>query len=77
MDVNRVLDNSFWTSLLPPGYGGGSMGQIPSSSIDRIDHDFFKVGGQSASGPGFRTALTPGATRASSPAAGIHGPFPM
>ena len=77
VDVNRVLDNSFWTSLLPPGYGGGSMGQIPSSSIDRIDHDFFKVGGQSASGPGFRTALTPGATRASSPAAGIHGPFPM
>ncbi|WFD29652.1 hypothetical protein MSPP1_000662 [Malassezia sp. CBS 17886] len=71
VDVNRVLDNSFWTSLLPPGYGSGGMDQMLGSSLD-FASDFFKVPSHN---PGFRTALTPGATRASSPDNGLPSTF--
>ncbi|PKI83046.1 hypothetical protein MVES1_003096 [Malassezia vespertilionis] len=67
VEVNRVLDTSFWTSLLPPGYGSGGMSSINGSSFDAPprDHDFSKM--HSALNLGMRTTLTPGATRASSP----------
>ena len=61
VEVNRVLDNSFWTSLLPPGYGSGGMSHASTFELNR-DSDLFKVPSQ---GP--RMSLTPGATRASSP----------
>lgn len=76
VEVNRVLDDSFWTSLLPPGYGGGgSMGHSGAGSAGIFelsrDSDLFKPSSQWGSG---RTALTPGATRASSPTL-LHMPF--
>lgn len=61
VDVNRVLDNSFWTSLLPPGYGSGGMSQVSTFELSR-DSDLFKPSSQ---GP--HSSVTPGATRASSP----------
>ena len=76
VEVNRVLDDSFWTSLLPPGYGGGgSMGHSGAGSAGMFelsrDSDLFKPSSQWGSG---RAALTPGATRASSPTL-LHMPF--
>jgi len=76
VEVNRVLDNSFWTSLLPPGYGGGaSMGHSGAGSAGMFelsrDSDLFKPSSQWGNG---RAALTPGATRASSPTL-LHMPF--
>jgi len=61
VEVNRVLDNSFWTSLLPPGYGSGGISHASTFELNR-DSDLFKVPSQ---GP--RMSVTPGATRASSP----------
>ncbi|WFD18320.1 hypothetical protein MCAP1_000521 [Malassezia caprae] len=61
VEVNRVLDNSFWTSLLPPGYGSGVVSHASTFELNR-DSDLFKVSSQ---GP--RMSVTPGATRASSP----------
>ena len=53
VEVNRVLDTSFWTSLLPPGYGSGG----PSTTLDA---ELFR--------PNLtRAANTPGATRPPSP----------
>lgn len=77
VEVNRVLDNSFWSSLLPPGYGGGSMSQMGITTFDPMrDSDFFKIS-SAQPGAGQRTTLTPGATRASSPALDLGGPFAM
>lgn len=76
VEVNRVLDDSFWTSLLPPGYGGGgSMGHSGAGSAGIFELsrelDLFKSSSQWGSG---RAALTPGATRPSSPTL-LHMPF--
>lgn len=70
VDVNRVLDNSFWNSLLPLGYGSG--GAVGSSAFDLSrESDLFRTPNL-----GSRTAITPGATRASSPTL-MHGHFPL
>lgn len=61
VEVNRVLDNSFWTSLLPPGYGSGGVSHATTFELSR-DSDLFKL---HSHGP--RSSVTPGATRASSP----------
>ncbi|WFD35633.1 hypothetical protein MCUN1_002491 [Malassezia cuniculi] len=75
VDVNRVLDNSFWTSFLPPGYGAGSVAQTPGP-LDPRENDYFRMLPGDTQGMGYRTVLTPGATRASSPT-GLLGSFPM
>lgn len=76
VDVNRVLDNSFWSSLLPPGYGSGGMNPISGSSLDPArESDLFKM--PPSLNMGFRTTLTPGATRASSPTLGLSSTFPL
>lgn len=76
VEVNRVLDDSFWTSLLPPGYGGGgSMGYGGAGNAGMFElsreSDLFKPSSQWGGG---RPALTPGATRPSSPTL-LHMPF--
>ncbi|KAL4401562.1 DNA-binding transcription factor [Malassezia pachydermatis] len=71
VDVNRVLDNSFWASLLPPGYGSGGPNPVPSFDLSR-ESDLFRP----SSASGGRAALTPGATRASSPTL-MLGHFPL
>lgn len=75
VDVNRVLDNSFWASFLPPGYGSGNYAQTPAA-VDARESDFFRMLQNDSSAPGYRNVLTPGATRASSPT-GILGSFPL
>ncbi|WFD42096.1 hypothetical protein MPSI1_000734 [Malassezia psittaci] len=74
VDVNRVLDNSFWSSLLPTGYGGGASINNVSAESSR-DADLFRM--QPSFNTNWRTSLTPGATRASSPTFGLSSAFPL
>lgn len=75
VEVNRVLDDSFWTSLLPPGYGSGVVGSGLGSTTNAFDLnrdvDLFKPASHWGSS---RAALTPGATRPSSPTL-LHMPL--
>lgn len=75
VDVNRVLDNSFGTSFLPPGYGP-SVGSVQTPAGEIRDSDYFRMSQNEGHGMGFRNVLTPGATRESSPT-GLLGPFPL
>ncbi|WFC94144.1 hypothetical protein MBRA1_000776 [Malassezia brasiliensis] len=76
VDVNRVLDNSFWSSLLPTGYGGGGTNTMNGTHADPSrDADFFRM--PPSFSMNMRTSLTPGATRASSPTFGMSSTFPL
>ena len=76
VEVNRVLDNSFWSSLLPPGYGGGTLGTGAGGSADPSrEADYFRM--PPSFNTNWRTSLTPGATRASSPTFGMSSTFPL
>ncbi|KAI3627413.1 hypothetical protein GLX27_000919 [Malassezia furfur] len=76
VDVNRVLDNSFWSSLLPTGYGGGGTNTMGNTPADPSrDADFFRM--PPSFSMNMRTSLTPGATRASSPTFGMSSTFPL
>ena len=71
-----MLDNSFWSSLLPTGYGGGGTNTMGGTPADPSrDADFFRM--PPSFSMNMRTSLTPGATRASSPTFGMSSTFPL